>query len=87
MKPIFITIFTLFSLVGYCQSTIVYDIVLEGGRVIDPETKLDGIRNVGIIETRITQISVETLKGKEVIEVERIGSSAWLYRSSCARNQ
>lgn len=57
-------------MVGYCQSTIVYDIVLSGGRVIDPETKLDAIRNVGIIANRIAQISVETLKGKEVIDVK-----------------
>ena len=25
-----------------------YDVVLEGGRVMDPETGLDGVRNVGI---------------------------------------
>lgn len=51
------------------QSTIEYDIVLSGGRVIDPETKLDAIRNVGIINNRITQISTEPLKGKETINV------------------
>jgi dihydroorotase-like cyclic amidohydrolase len=70
MKPLFISIFTLFSLVGYSQSTIVYDIVLEGGRVIDPETKLDATRNVGILGNRIAQISAEPLKGKEVINVK-----------------
>lgn len=51
------------------QSTIEYDIVLSGGRVIDPETKLDAIRNVGIINNRIAQISTEPLKGKETINV------------------
>jgi dihydroorotase-like cyclic amidohydrolase len=51
------------------QSSIVYDIVLTGGRVIDPETKLDAIRNVGIINNRIAQISSEPLKGKETINV------------------
>ncbi len=70
MKPLFISIFTLFSLVGYSQSTIVYDIVLEGGRVIDPETKLDATRNVGIMGNRIAQISAEPLKGKELINVK-----------------
>ena len=49
------------------QSNIVYDIVLSGGRVIDPETKLDTIKNVGIINNRIAQISSEPLKGKETI--------------------
>ncbi len=51
------------------QSTIEYDIVLSGGRVVDPETKLDAIRNVGIINNRIAQISSEPLKGKEIINV------------------
>src|SRR5258705_11535740 len=51
----------------YAQSSIEYDIVLTGGRVIDPETKLDTIKNVGIINNRIAQISSEPLKGKEVI--------------------
>ena len=46
-----------------------YDIVLAGGRVIDPETKLDTIKNVGIINNRIAQISSEPLKGKEIIKV------------------
>lgn len=51
------------------QSTVVYDIVLSGGRVIDPETKLDAIRNVGIFNNHIAQISSEQLKGKETIDV------------------
>lgn len=51
------------------QSTIQYDIVLAGGRVIDPETKLDAIKNVGILNNRIAQISSEPLKGKEIINV------------------
>jgi Amidohydrolase family len=51
------------------QSSIQYDIVLVGGRVIDPETKLDTIKNVGILNNRIAQITSETLKGKEIINV------------------
>lgn len=51
------------------QSTIQYDIVLKGGRVIDPETKLDAIRNVGILNNRIAQISSEPLQGKETVDV------------------
>jgi len=51
------------------QSNVVYDIVLNGGRVLDPETKLDAIRNVGITNNRITEISTDALKGKEVIDV------------------
>lgn len=58
-----------FYITGTAQSNILYDIVLSGGRVIDPETKLDAIRNVGIINNRIAQISSEPLKGKETINV------------------
>jgi dihydroorotase len=65
-------LFFLFSLlVGVAvngQPTRNYDIVLEGGRVMDPETGFDGIRNVGIIGDRIMEISVETLDGMEVID-------------------
>ncbi len=49
------------------QPDIQYDLVLTGGRVIDPETKLDAIKNVGIINNRIAQISSEPLKGKNEI--------------------
>ena len=41
-----------------------YDIVLRNGRVIDPESKLDGIRNVGIQQGKITAISTSPLNGK-----------------------
>ncbi len=37
--------------------------------MIDPETKLDDIKNVGIIDHRIAQISSQALKGKEIINV------------------
>jgi dihydroorotase len=50
------------------SGSVEYDIVLAGGRVIDPETKLDAIRNVGITGNRIAQISAEPLKGKQVID-------------------
>ena len=52
------------------QSNTVYDIVLTGGRVIDPETNLDAIKNVGIIESRIVEISSDQLIGKQVINVD-----------------
>src|SRR5215471_11709960 len=45
-----------------------YDIVLEGGRVMDPETNLDAIRNVGIREGKIARISSEPLSGARVID-------------------
>ena len=45
-----------------------YDIVLANGRVIDPETYLDGQMHVGITGDRIAAVSETPLKGKEVID-------------------
>jgi N-acyl-D-aspartate/D-glutamate deacylase len=44
-----------------------YDLVLEGGRVMDPETGLDAMRNVGIRDGKIFRISSEALTGRRVI--------------------
>jgi N-acyl-D-aspartate/D-glutamate deacylase len=44
-----------------------YDIVIEGGRVIDPETGLDAVRNVAIRDGKIASISVEALSGRRVV--------------------
>jgi N-acyl-D-aspartate/D-glutamate deacylase len=47
-----------------------YDIVLEGGRVMDPETNLDAVRNVGISNGKIARISSEPLSARRVIQVQ-----------------
>ena len=44
-----------------------YDVVLEGGRVMDPETGLDAVRNVGIRDGKIARISSDPLAGRLVI--------------------
>ena len=44
-----------------------YDLVLEGGRVMDPETGLDAVRNVGIREGKIVRISSQALNGLRVV--------------------
>ncbi|MDH5643644.1 MAG: D-glutamate deacylase, partial [Gemmatimonadota bacterium] len=46
-----------------------YDIVLAGGRVMDPETGLDAVRYVGIREGRIAAISSMPLVGDTEIDV------------------
>ena len=45
-----------------------YDIVLANGRVIDPETYLDGQMHVGITGDRIAAVSETPLEGKQVID-------------------
>jgi N-acyl-D-aspartate/D-glutamate deacylase len=44
-----------------------FDLVIEGGRVIDPETGLDGVRNVGIRDGTIVRVSAEALSGRRVV--------------------
>jgi len=45
-----------------------YDLVITGGRVMDPETLYDDIANVGIKDGRIVTISKEPLKGAETVD-------------------
>lgn len=63
----FITTILFTSLAHGQSNPTEYDIVITGGRVIDPETKLDAVKNVGIIQNRIAQISSEPLMGKQTI--------------------
>jgi N-acyl-D-aspartate/D-glutamate deacylase len=55
-----------------CASTLAVaqelDVVIEHGRVMDPETGMDAIRNVGIQNGKITRISDQVLKGRQTID-------------------
>jgi N-acyl-D-aspartate/D-glutamate deacylase len=44
------------------------DVVISGGRVVDPESGLDAVRNVGIRDGKIVEISEKALEGKETID-------------------
>ena len=46
-----------------------YDLVIQGGRVIDPETDLDAIRTIGIRNGHIAEISETPLIGQQVVNV------------------
>jgi N-acyl-D-aspartate/D-glutamate deacylase len=46
----------------------VYDVVILGGRVIDPESGRDEIANVGILENRIQAITVDDIRGRRTID-------------------
>ena len=45
-----------------------YDLVILGGRVMDPETAYDDIANVGIKDGRIAVITKKSISGKESID-------------------
>ncbi|TWT60941.1 amidohydrolase family protein [Rubinisphaera italica] len=47
-----------------------YDLVILNGRVMDPETKLDAVRNVGIKDGKITTITDESIQGTNSIDAK-----------------
>jgi len=45
-----------------------FDRAIIGGRVIDPLSGLDALRNIGIVDGRIEAITTESLRGRDVID-------------------
>ncbi len=64
MRKLILISFVLLSTLVSAQQ---YDLVITHGRVVDPETKLDAVRNVAIQNGKIARISDEPLSGKRVI--------------------
>lgn len=58
----------LFLAIPLCAQT--YDIVIANGRVMDPESGLDAVRNVGIKGRRIAAISPLPLQGRTTIDAK-----------------
>ncbi len=60
----------------YCSPLIAadYDLVIANGRVIDPETELDGVRFIGINNGTIETISSDPIVGFEVIDAKGLVS-------------
>jgi N-acyl-D-aspartate/D-glutamate deacylase len=53
------------------QPPVTYDLVVANGRVIDPESRLDATRHVGIRDGRIAAISETPLNGARIIDAAR----------------
>jgi N-acyl-D-aspartate/D-glutamate deacylase len=47
-----------------------FDLVILNGRVIDPESKLDAVRSVGVSDGRIQTISTKPLNGRMTIDAK-----------------
>ncbi len=45
-----------------------FDLVIRGGRVMDPESGLDEVRDVGVVKGRIAAVSAEPLRGTATID-------------------
>lgn len=48
--------------------TMTYDLVIKNGRVLNPETKIDSILNVGIVGGVISVLTTEQITGKQEID-------------------
>jgi N-acyl-D-aspartate/D-glutamate deacylase len=49
-----------------------YDVAILNGRVVDPESNLDAVRNIGITKGTIQAITTEKLQGRTAIEARRL---------------
>ena len=56
----------LFASISACGAD--YDTVIQGGRVMDPESGLDSVVNIGILEGQVRAISGDNLDGSQVID-------------------
>src|SRR5262249_22637827 len=54
--------------VSSSSNTDVYDLVILNGRVIDPESKTDAVRNLGISNGKIKTVSRAQLNGRDTID-------------------
>ena len=49
-----------------------FDCVVANGRVIDPESKLDAVRHIGIRAGKIAAVSEQPLRGDERIDATQL---------------
>lgn len=63
-----LTCLALVGVVVACGRAPTYDLVVANGRVMDPESGLDSVRNIGILAGRIEAITTGHLNGARVID-------------------
>ncbi|MGH9204850.1 MAG: amidohydrolase family protein, partial [Vicinamibacterales bacterium] len=64
-------IFVCVSLAATSMATVAqepFDLVVAGGRVIDPESGLDAIQHLGIRDDRVVEMSGKPLSGRDVLD-------------------
>ena len=61
-------IITALLIPAFSSSQISFDLVILNGRVIDPESRTDAIRNLGISNGTIKAITTNNLRGATVID-------------------
>ena len=63
-----LSVFFIIALPGCTGPAAEYDVVILNGRVMDPETNFDAVRNVGIADGRIAAITDEDITGKRSVD-------------------
>jgi N-acyl-D-aspartate/D-glutamate deacylase len=56
------------ALSAQTPATTVYDRVILGGRVMDPASNLDAVRNIGLLDGRIAVITTDALRGRDTVD-------------------
>ncbi len=51
----------------------VYDRVILGGHVMDPASKLDAVRNIGLLGGRIALITTHAIRGRDTVDARGLG--------------
>jgi N-acyl-D-aspartate/D-glutamate deacylase len=69
LKRLIFLIFAI-TLTSFAFSDDSYDLVIKDGRVMDPESGLNDIRNVGVTDGKIVAISEKDLNGKQIINAK-----------------
>ncbi len=74
MQRIKQTILTLLTLINlqhaHSVSAQEYDLVILNGKVMDPESQLEAVRNIGITNGAIQAISIDALRGRTTIDAK-----------------
>lgn len=70
MNPVrsLLALLILLNTAGLAQEK--FDLVIVNGRVMDPESGLDEIRELGILDGKIAAISEAPLSGKDTIDAD-----------------
>ncbi len=70
VKTLTFGVLCIVALNGLATAATEYDLVVINGRVMDPETGLDNVRQVGISDGKIVAISSEPLQGKTTLDAD-----------------
>ena len=66
MKKYLVVVFCSILIMGPAQAKD-YDLVILDGRVMDPESNLDAVRNVGIKDGKVAKITKDKISGKQTL--------------------